>query len=388
MSPIQVNKGKKAEARQISVFGSGEAMECDTEYNIENDSFVCITQGNSLRVDDSESFAINTYYSEQFFSEVVSLELENGKSPALLGELRSRDHVLISPNTWKRAENYCVDNNRNNYWADLDASPRASVSERSVNSPNSCLYRRQLDTSPRYNDVEVEQETVNTPTTRYIPILDQTGSEGSLDWNPADLDSSARNPFGEVVQPVQPLDDEENSKNESLTDTTEDTADELATTSPRLEVVVEEITEQVVVGRAIGRKSPQNYGRKSPKNYRKHINLKNKEARRLQREKRERQKEEEFEKKGWTPKISKEIQRYMHSTDLLIPKRSFQRLVKEIITKERNSYRCQTAAIAVLQEASEVFLTELFEYTNNAASHARRVTIMPKDLHLTKRIKK
>ena len=40
-----------------------------------------------------------------------------------------------------------------------------------------------------------------------------------------------------------------------------------------------------------------------------------------------------------------------------------------------------------LQEASEAYLVSLFEDTNLAAIHAKRVTIQPKDLQLARRLR-
>ena len=53
----------------------------------------------------------------------------------------------------------------------------------------------------------------------------------------------------------------------------------------------------------------------------------------------------------------------------------------------RDDYRCQARAITVLQEAAEAYLVGLFEDTNLCAIHARRVTIMPKDIQLARRIR-
>ena len=49
--------------------------------------------------------------------------------------------------------------------------------------------------------------------------------------------------------------------------------------------------------------------------------------------------------------------------------------------------RFQTHAILALQEAAEAYLTSLFEDTNLCAIHAKRVTIMPKDIQLARRIR-
>ncbi len=40
-----------------------------------------------------------------------------------------------------------------------------------------------------------------------------------------------------------------------------------------------------------------------------------------------------------------------------------------------------------LQEATEAYLINVFEWTNLAAIHAKRVTIMPKDMQLAMRIR-
>jgi len=83
----------------------------------------------------------------------------------------------------------------------------------------------------------------------------------------------------------------------------------------------------------------------------------------------------------------REIRRYQKSTDLLIQRAPFQRLVREIAQDFKNDLRFQGSAILALQEASESYLVSLFEDTNLCAIHARRVTIMPKDLQLARRIR-
>jgi histone H3 len=83
----------------------------------------------------------------------------------------------------------------------------------------------------------------------------------------------------------------------------------------------------------------------------------------------------------------REIRRYQKSTDLLIRKLPFQRLVREIAQDFKNDLRFQGTAILALQEASEAYLVSLFEDTNLCAIHAKRVTIMPKDIQLARRIR-
>ncbi|CED83540.1 histone h3 [Phaffia rhodozyma] len=74
----------------------------------------------------------------------------------------------------------------------------------------------------------------------------------------------------------------------------------------------------------------------------------------------------------------REIRRYQKSTELLIRKLPFQRLVREIAQDFKTDLRFQSSAIGALQEASEAYLVSLFEDTNLAAIHAKRVTIQPK----------
>ena len=83
----------------------------------------------------------------------------------------------------------------------------------------------------------------------------------------------------------------------------------------------------------------------------------------------------------------REIRKYQRTTDLLIHKLPFQRLVREIARNHRPDLRFQSAAVMALQEASEAFLVRLFEDTNLCALHANRVTIMPKDMQLARRIR-
>jgi histone H3 len=83
----------------------------------------------------------------------------------------------------------------------------------------------------------------------------------------------------------------------------------------------------------------------------------------------------------------REIRKYQRSTDLLIRKLPFQRLVKEIAQDFKTSLRFQPSAILALQEASESYLTSLFEDANLITIHAKRITLMPKDIHLARRIR-
>ena len=90
----------------------------------------------------------------------------------------------------------------------------------------------------------------------------------------------------------------------------------------------------------------------------------------------------------------KQIRQYQKSTELLIRKLPFQRLVREIASDSEviksplcGKVRFQSAAIMALQEATEAYLVGLFEESNLCAIHAKRVTIMPKDIQLARRIR-
>ena len=82
-----------------------------------------------------------------------------------------------------------------------------------------------------------------------------------------------------------------------------------------------------------------------------------------------------------------EIRRYQANSNLLIRRLPFQRLVREIVQDINPKLRLQSHALAALQEASEAYLVGLFEDTNLCAIHAKRVTIMPKDIQLARRIR-
>lgn len=83
----------------------------------------------------------------------------------------------------------------------------------------------------------------------------------------------------------------------------------------------------------------------------------------------------------------REIRKYQKSTNRLIPKAPFVRLVKEIALELKPDLRFQASALEALQEASEAYLVALFEDANLCALHGKRVTMMPKDLLLAIRIR-
>jgi histone H3 len=83
----------------------------------------------------------------------------------------------------------------------------------------------------------------------------------------------------------------------------------------------------------------------------------------------------------------RQIRRFQKTTELLIRKAPFQRLVREIAHKLKKEVRFQSTAVLALQEASEAYMVGMFEDTNLAALHAKLVTIMPRDMLLARRLR-
>ena len=83
----------------------------------------------------------------------------------------------------------------------------------------------------------------------------------------------------------------------------------------------------------------------------------------------------------------RQIRKYQKTTDLLLRKAPFQRLIREISLDFKSNLRYQGSAILALQEASKDYLVRLLEDTNMCAIHSKRVTIMPKDIQLARHIR-
>ena len=83
--------------------------------------------------------------------------------------------------------------------------------------------------------------------------------------------------------------------------------------------------------------------------------------------------------------------KFQKTSELLIKKIPFQRLLCEIASqfkaRDGSQFRWQSTAVLADQEAAEAYLVGLFEDTNLCAIHAKRVTIMPKDMQLARRIR-
>uniref|UniRef100_A0A7S4QDQ4 Core Histone H2A/H2B/H3 domain-containing protein n=1 Tax=Alexandrium monilatum TaxID=311494 RepID=A0A7S4QDQ4_9DINO len=106
----------------------------------------------------------------------------------------------------------------------------------------------------------------------------------------------------------------------------------------------------------------------------------------------------------WRPgfKAWQEIKHYQKTTELLIQKVQFQRVVRELCQRVQEDrqrldegeeareivpVRFESQALLALQEAAEAYLVGLFEDANLCAVHAKRVTVMPKDIQLSRRIR-
>lgn len=83
----------------------------------------------------------------------------------------------------------------------------------------------------------------------------------------------------------------------------------------------------------------------------------------------------------------REIRRYQKGTELLLRKAPFQRLVREVAAAHKDGLRFQASAVAAIQEATESYVVSLLSDTNLCALHSRRVTIMPRDVHLARRLR-
>ena len=83
----------------------------------------------------------------------------------------------------------------------------------------------------------------------------------------------------------------------------------------------------------------------------------------------------------------RQIRKYQKSTELLIQKLPFQRLVREVFQRLNPDLRIQSTALLALQEASEAYLVNLFEDSLLACVHAGRVTLKVKDMQRARRLR-
>lgn len=81
------------------------------------------------------------------------------------------------------------------------------------------------------------------------------------------------------------------------------------------------------------------------------------------------------------------IRRYKKATERQIPNLPMRRLIREVLLAMNPNLKIQNAAIGMLHDAAEAYLTQLMEDTNLCAIHAKRVTVQPKDIQLARRIR-
>ena len=89
----------------------------------------------------------------------------------------------------------------------------------------------------------------------------------------------------------------------------------------------------------------------------------------------------------------REIRRYQCSTECLIPKIAFQRLVREICQEmfqntDMEGLLFQSTALLALQESAEDYLVDLFGDCQVAAFHGKRITIQTSDIQIVRRFRK
>ena len=83
----------------------------------------------------------------------------------------------------------------------------------------------------------------------------------------------------------------------------------------------------------------------------------------------------------------REIRKYQRSTDPLIPRAPFNRLVKEIVNDHQKDLRITTSCVDALREATEAYIITVLEDANLCCIHAKRITVMPKDIILARRLR-
>lgn len=83
----------------------------------------------------------------------------------------------------------------------------------------------------------------------------------------------------------------------------------------------------------------------------------------------------------------RQVKRLQKSTELLVARAPFSRLVREIAESHKAGLRFQSSAVAAIQEATEAFVISLLSDANLTALHANRVTALPRDLQLVRRLR-
>lgn len=97
----------------------------------------------------------------------------------------------------------------------------------------------------------------------------------------------------------------------------------------------------------------------------------------------------EHKQKRWRPGTValREIRKLQQKTDNLIAKAPFRRLVRECLMQAMVPKRLSEMGAMALQDSTEEYVVGLLADSNLCALHAKRVTIMPRDLHLARRLR-
>ncbi|KAH9589211.1 Histone H2A/H2B/H3 [Trypanosoma melophagium] len=91
----------------------------------------------------------------------------------------------------------------------------------------------------------------------------------------------------------------------------------------------------------------------------------------------------------WRPGtvVLREVRRYQNSTDFLIARAPFRRLVREVVSNLKDSFRMSSTCVEALQESTELYVTSVLTDANLCTLHANRVTVYPKDIQLALRLR-
>ncbi|CBZ25736.1 putative histone H3 variant [Leishmania mexicana MHOM/GT/2001/U1103] len=83
----------------------------------------------------------------------------------------------------------------------------------------------------------------------------------------------------------------------------------------------------------------------------------------------------------------REVRKYQRSTEMLIARTPFRRLVKEIMSTFKDTMHMRHSAMEAIQEATESYVVSVLGDANLCTIHAKRVTLYPKDLQLALRLR-
>ena len=89
----------------------------------------------------------------------------------------------------------------------------------------------------------------------------------------------------------------------------------------------------------------------------------------------------------WQQKLFMEIRNAQAALDLAIPRAPLMKVIRDIALRVKGQFRWQTRAIICLHEALEDFLIYYLNHINTCVTHAKRVTLMDKDMVVVSRVR-